>query len=190
MINLAVLGSTRGTSIDNTFNEIVTGYLDANVKVVISNKPEAFILQRAQNYSFEYVCIESKGKLRSDFDNQLLLELQKYPIDLIVLVGYMKILSPEFVQTYKGKIINVHPSLLPKFAGGMDRDVHKQVIEAGEWESGCTVHLVDEGVDTGKILQQKSCLLDDGETPQSLKAKVQKLESETLLEVIRDWRVV
>ena len=190
MINLAVLGSTRGTSIDNTFNEIVTGYLDAAVKVVISNKPDAFILQRAQNYSFEYVCIESKGKLCADFDRELLLEIQKYPIDLIVLVGYMKILSPEFVQAYAGKIINVHPSLLPKFAGGMDRDVHKKVIDAGEWESGCTVHLVDEGVDTGKILLQKTCLLDDGETPESLKAKVQALESEALLEVVKNWKII
>ena len=189
MINIAVLGSTRGTSIDNTFNEIVTGYLDVCVKVVISNKPDAFILERAKNYGFEHVCIESKGKLRSQFDRELMSELQKYSIDLIVLVGYMKILDANLVNTYKDKIINVHPSLLPKFAAGMDKDVHFEVIKAGETESGCTIHLVDEGIDTGKILLQESCLLDDGETPETLKAKVQELESQALLQVIRDWKV-
>jgi phosphoribosylglycinamide formyltransferase 1 len=189
MINIAVLGSTRGTSIDKTFNEIVTGYLDVSVKIVISNKPDAFILERAKNYSFERICIESKGKDRLQFNDKLLSQLQKYPVDLIVLVGYMKILDKNFVQFYRDKIVNVHPSLLPKFAAGMDSDVHAEVIKAGETESGCTIHLVDEGVDTGKILLQKSCLLDDGETPESLKVKVQELESEALLEVIRNWKV-
>jgi phosphoribosylglycinamide formyltransferase 1 len=188
MINIAVLGSTRGTSIDKTFNEIVTGYLDVNVRVVISNKPDAFIIQRAKNYSFENICIESKGIERSDFNAKLLSELQKYPLDLIVLVGYMKILDAKFVQFYRNKIINVHPSLLPKFGGGMDNDVHAEVIKARETESGCTIHLVDEGVDTGKILLQKSCLLDDGETPETLKVKVQELESDALLEIIRNWK--
>jgi phosphoribosylglycinamide formyltransferase 1 len=189
MINVAVLGSTRGTSIDKTFNEIVTGYLDVNVKVVISNKPDAFILQRAKNYSFNCICIESKAKQKTHFNAELLAELQKYPIDLIVLVGYMKILDPKLVQVYRDKIINVHPSLLPKFAGGMNSDVHTEVIKAEETESGCTIHIVDEGIDTGKILLQKSCLLDDGDTPETLKAKVQELEGEALLEVIREWKV-
>jgi phosphoribosylglycinamide formyltransferase 1 len=188
MLNIAVLGSTRGTSIDKVFNEIVTGYLDVCVKVIISNKKEALILERAKNYGFEYVCVESKGKVRSDFDKELLEKMQKYSIDLVVLVGYMKILDAKFVRVYENKIINVHPSLLPKFAGGMDSDVHDQVIKAGEFESGCTVHMVDQGVDTGKILLQKSCLLDDGETPETLKVKIQQLESEALLEVIRDWQ--
>jgi phosphoribosylglycinamide formyltransferase 1 len=188
MLNIAVLSSTKGTSIDKTFNEIVTGYLDVCVKVVISNRLDAFILQRAKNYSFEYICIESKGKKRDDFNAELLQELQKYSIDLIVLVGYMKILDINIVRFYKDKIINVHPSLLPKFAGGMDIDVHLQVINAGETESGCTIHLVDENIDTGKILLQKNCLLDDGETPETLKKKIQELEAESLLQVIRNWK--
>jgi phosphoribosylglycinamide formyltransferase 1 len=187
MINIAVLGSSRGTSIDKSFEQIALGKLKAKVQVVISNKPDAYILERAKSYGFESICVPSKGKVRSVFDTDLLTELQKYELDLIILVGYMKILDAKFVQAYKGKIINVHPSLLPKFAGGMDGDVHRAVIEAGETESGCTVHLVDQGVDTGQILLQKSCLLGDGETPESLKTKVQKLESQALLEVIRDW---
>ncbi len=188
MINLAVLSSSKGTSLDKTFGEIITGYLDARVRIIISNKPDALILEKAKNYSFKHICIPSKGKLRVDFDNELFSEMQKYPIDLVVLVGYMKILDSNLVHYYNGKIINVHPSLLPKFAGGMDTNVHQQVIAAGEWESGCTVHLVDEGVDTGKILLQKYCLLDDGETPYTLKKKVQALESQSLLEVIAAWK--
>jgi phosphoribosylglycinamide formyltransferase 1 len=188
MLKIAVLGSTRGTSMDKTFNEIVTGYLDASIKVVISNKADAFILERAKNYSFNYVCIPSIGKEKAVFDLEILKELQKYELDLIVLVGYMKILDNRVVKEFKDKIINVHPSLLPKFAGGMDSDVHAQVINAQEIESGCTVHLVDEGVDTGKIILQKSCLLDDGETSESLKTKVQELEQDALLEVIRNWK--
>jgi phosphoribosylglycinamide formyltransferase 1 len=189
MTNIAVLGSTRGTSIDKTFNEIVTGYLDVNVKIVISNKAGAIILERAKNYSFYHKCIESKGKNRLEYGAELLSELQKHSIDLVVLVGYMKILDAKFVEHFRDKIINVHPSLLPKFAGGMDTDVHVEVIKAGETESGCTIHLVDQGIDTGKILLQKSCLLDDGETPETLKVKIQELESEALFEVIRDWKV-
>jgi phosphoribosylglycinamide formyltransferase 1 len=189
MINLAILGSNKGTSIQYTFDEIKQGNLNADVKIVISNKPDSFILQRAIDNGFNSKCISSKGLSRSEFDKLLMFELSKYNIDLVVLVGYMKILSPEFVQKYSGKIINVHPSLLPKFAGGMDGDVHKAVIDAGEKESGCTVHLVDEGVDTGNILLQKSCILDTNETPESLKIKVQELEGKALFEVIRDWEV-
>jgi phosphoribosylglycinamide formyltransferase 1 len=190
MINIAVLGSTKGTSIQYTFDQINQGGLNAAVKIVIANKPDAYILQRATVNGFDSLLIPSKGMIRSEYDKLLLVELSKYKIDLVVLVGYMKILSAEFVQQFAGRIINVHPSLLPKFAGGIDGDVHQAVIDAGEKESGCTVHLVDEGVDTGKILLQKSCILNTSETPESLKIKVQNLEGIALFEVIRDWQSV
>lgn len=187
MLNIAVLGSTKGTSIDKTFKEIINGNLDVKVQVVISNKQDAYILERAKKYGFKAVCVQSKGKKSSEFHIELLAELQQYPLDLIVLVGYMKILDLSFVNFYHNKIINIHPSLLPKYAGGMDADVHRRVIEAGEIESGCTVHLVDENLDTGKILLQKSCTLVSSETPETLKHKIQQLESNALLEVIGGW---
>jgi phosphoribosylglycinamide formyltransferase 1 len=186
MVNLAILGSTKGTSIQYTFDQIKLGNLDAEIKAVIANKADAFISQRAKENGFYSILITSQGLARAEYDKLLLAELSKYEIDLVVLVGYMKILSPEFVQKYLGKIINVHPSLLPKFAGGMDGDVHQAVINAGEKESGCTVHLVDEGVDTGRIILQKSCKVESNDTPESLKIKVQELEGRALFEVIRD----
>jgi phosphoribosylglycinamide formyltransferase-1 len=96
----------------------------------------------------------------------------------------MRILTPIFVDSWRGKIINVHPSLLPEFAGGMDTDVHEQVILAKKKESGCTVHLVEEEVDSGQILVQKKCPIAITDTPESLKEKVQRLEGEALIEAI------
>lgn len=187
MIRLAILGSTKGTSIQYTFDQIKSRVLDARVEVVISNKPYAYILERANIIGFNSLSIPSKGLSPVEYDELLLQELSKYQIDLVVLVGYMKILSPKLVHNFAGRIINVHPSLLPKFAGGMDGDVHTEVINSGEKESGCTVHLVDEGVDTGKILLQKSCNVKPNETPESLKVKVQELEGKALFEVIKDF---
>ena len=111
-------------------------------------------------------------------------ELSNYQIDLILLIGWMRILSPVLVKSYKNKIINVHPSLLPKFAGGMDTNVHKEVLDAGETETGCTIHYVDETVDGGEIILQKKCIIEPYDTPDTLKAKVQKLEGEAFVEVI------
>jgi len=107
---------------------------------------------------------------------------------LILLIGYMRILSPTFTTKYKNKILNVHPSLLPKFAGGMDTNVHEEVLKAGEKETGCTIHLVDEGVDTGKIILQKSYQIKSADTPETLKQKVQKLEGEAFIEVIKNYK--
>jgi phosphoribosylglycinamide formyltransferase 1 len=185
---LVVLGSTRGTDLQYIIGEIEGGKLDAKIELVLSNKSDAFILQRAKKHNLNTICIESKGKKRAEFDNLVTVEIEKYNPDIIVLIGFMRILSPEFVNKYTGKIINVHPSLLPKFAGGMDSDVHAEVIAAGESESGCTVHLVTAEVDGGRILLQKKCRVEIGETPDCLKAKVQKLEGEALMEVIGGWR--
>ncbi len=184
---LVVLGSTRGTDLQFIIDKIEVGELDAKIELVLSNRPEAFILERAKNHNLNTLCIESKGKKRTEFDNLVAIEINKYNPDVIVLIGFMRILSPEFVNKFVNKIINVHPSLLPKFAGGMDCDVHAEVIAANELESGCTVHLVTAEVDGGRIISQKKCEVELGETPESLKTKVQKLEGEALVEVIRNW---
>ena len=97
----------------------------------------------------------------------------------------MRILSPIFINAFRDRILNVHPSLLPKFAGGMDLNVHEEVLKAHETESGCTVHMVDESVDGGKIIVQKKCSIDPDETPDTLKSKVQKLEGDSFIEAIR-----
>jgi phosphoribosylglycinamide formyltransferase 1 len=185
---LVILGSTRGTDLQFIIDSISVGKLNAKIELVLSNKPDAFILERAKKHNIQNICIESKGKKRSEFDNLIASQIDKYDPDIIILIGFMRILSSEFVDRYPKRIINVHPSLLPKYSGGMDFDVHVNVIAAGETESGCTIHMVTKEVDGGKILLQKKCRVELDEKPESLKTKVQKLEGEALLEVITNFQ--
>ena len=110
--------------------------------------------------------------------------LREYQVDLLVLIGYMRILSHAFVSEWQDKIINVHPSLLPAFAGKMDLEVHEAVLAAGVPETGCTVHYVTKEVDAGPIILQKKCVVEPGELPASLKVRVQQLEGAALVEAI------
>jgi phosphoribosylglycinamide formyltransferase-1 len=185
MIHLAVLGSTKGTDLQAIIDAIKAKQLRASIEVVISNKADAYILERAHEQGLNAILIESKGKTREAYDAEVLNELKKYQVDLVLLIGYMRILSPEFVRAFPHKIINVHPSLLPAFAGGMDINVHEEVLKAGVKETGCTIHYVDEGVDTGEIIMQKKYTIAPGETVESLKQNIQKLEGEAFVEVIR-----
>ena len=104
---------------------------------------------------------------------------------MVLLIGFMRILSAQFCKEWKRRILNVHPSLLPKYAGGMDTNVHEEVIKNGDPETGCTIHFVTETVDGGPILIQKKCSVDKNETPESLKKKVQSLEGEAFIEAIK-----
>lgn len=185
MMHLAVLGSTRGTDLQAIIDAIESKQLIAQIDIVISNKPDAYILARATKHHLKNIYLETAGKTREQYDQLVLDELKKYPIDLILLIGYMRILSPILIEQYQDKILNVHPSLLPAFAGGMDTNVHAEVLKSGVKETGCTIHLVDEGVDTGKIILQKKCVIRPDETVETLKEKVQKLEGEAFIEVIQ-----
>lgn len=192
MLRLAVLGSTRGTDMQAIIDAIEKKGLSAKIEVVISNKQNAYILERARKHGLEAVFVDMKKngvkKTREEFDDEVIKILEQKPVDLILLIGYMRILSPRFIQKFKGRILNVHPSLLPAFAGGMDMDVHAEVIKAGVPETGCTIHLVDEGVDTGPIVLQKRCVVERNDTTDTLKAKVQKLEGEAFVEVLKVWK--
>ncbi|MFA7654178.1 MAG: phosphoribosylglycinamide formyltransferase [Candidatus Magasanikbacteria bacterium] len=188
-LHLAILGSTNGTDLTAIYETIKSGKLDAMIDIVISNKSDAGILKKAKNWGLNYKYIEPglPGEAQRSRDEKILTELQKYPINLILLIGYMRIVSPVLINAYKNKILNVHPSLLPKFAGGMNLDVHSEVIKAGETETGCTIHIVDEGIDTGPIIMQKKCAVQPTDTPETLKQKVQKLEGEAFVEVIKQF---
>ncbi len=186
-LHLAILGSTMGTDMQAIIDAIEKKELDAKIDIVISNKPDAYILERAKKHNLKTLFIDNKNKTREEFDEEVLVELKKYPIDLIILIGYMRILSPAFVRAFPNRILNVHPSLLPAFAGGMDMNVHEKVIKTGMKETGCTIHLVDEGVDTGKILMQKKCSVEPNDTAETLKIKVQKLEREAFVEVLKKF---
>lgn len=178
MLNIAVLGSTRGTDLEAIINAINSGKLSARISVVISNKKDAYILERAKRHKIKAVFLEPSGKTREEYDKEIMKILDKLKIGLILLIGYMRYLSKEFVNRYKNKIMNVHPSLLPAFAGGMDRNVHQKVLEHGVKVTGCTIHFVDQGADTGPIILQKAVNIDDDDTVDTLKEKVQKAEQE------------
>lgn len=189
MINIAVMGSTKGTDLQPIIDAVESKKLtDVQISVVISNKKDAYILERAKKHGLEAVFIDSKDKSREDFDNEVDKILQEKKIGLVLLIGYMKIMSPGFVQKWLNKVMNIHPSLLPAFAGGMDLNVHEEILKRGCKLSGCSLIFIDEGADTGPIIIQKVCEIDNDETPDTLKAKVQKLEGDALIEGIELFR--
>ena len=185
MIKLGVLGSTKGTDLQAVLDAVNNGLLDAKVSVVVSNRESAYILERAKNHGVPTFFIPHKGKAREEFDREMTTVLQNYGVELVLLIGFMRILSVEFCQEWRDRILNVHPSLLPKYAGGIDTNVHAEVIKNGDAETGCTIHFVTEEVDAGPILSQKKCTVTPEDTVESLKTKVQALEGEAFIEAIK-----
>ncbi len=188
MIRLGVLGSTKGTDLVPIVDAIQKGKLGASVEVVISNNKDALILEKAKKYNIDHFFIDHRDRAREGFDKEISDRLKGKEVDLVLLIGFMRILSRGFVSDWEGKIINVHPSLLPKHAGGMNESVHQQVLDAKDKETGCTIHLVTAKVDGGPILVQKRCVVGPEDTVGSLKNKVQKLEGEAFIEAIRGWK--
>lgn len=184
MIKLGVLGSTKGTDLQKIIETEKLGQLGAKISIVISNRQNAYILERAKIYNIPTICISHINKTREAFDQEVSLILDKYQVDLILLIGFMRILSHDFCRRWNYKILNVHPSLLPKYSGGMDSNVHEAVLKNNEKETGCTIHYVTEEVDAGPILIQKKCQISKNETSETLKSKVQQLEGEAFVEVI------
>jgi len=184
MIRLGILGSTRGTSMQAIVEAIDRKELPAVIGVVVSNKPDALILERAKSNGVPAVYINPHSLTREQYDEKVSALLHQHHVDLVVLIGYMRIISDEFIAGWENKIINVHPSLLPAFAGMMDLDVHKAVIASGVKETGCTVHFVTREVDAGPVILQKKCSVLDDDLPEVLKARVQELEGASLIESI------
>lgn len=184
MIRIAVLGSTRGTILNALVTAIKQQHLPATIELVISNKADAPILERAAGFAIKTCFANPSGLSREAFDGYLAAILDEHKIDLLVLIGYMRILSAEFVASWENKIINIHPSLLPAYSGLMNLAVHQAVLDAGETETGCTVHFVNEQVDAGPIILQKKCPVFPGDTPELLRDRVQQLEGQALVEAI------
>mgnify|MGYP001332191499 CR=1 FL=1 len=185
---IAVLASTNGTDLQAIIDEMKKGNMEGvELACVISNKKYSYALKRAKDQGYEAIFINPKNKTREEFDMKMAEILKKKEVDLIVLVGYMRILSEEFVRKFKNRIINVHPALIPKFCGQsfFGSNVHEAVLKSGEKETGMTIHYVDEGCDTGKIIIQKKCEVKEGDTPETLKERVQALEKKWYPEVIK-----
>ncbi|OGJ42008.1 phosphoribosylglycinamide formyltransferase, partial [Candidatus Peregrinibacteria bacterium RIFCSPLOWO2_01_FULL_39_12] len=150
-------------------------------------KKNCYALQRAKEQGYKTVFINPKNRTKEQFDQKMAEILGKAGVDLIVIVGYMRILTRKFVGTFKNKIINVHPALIPKYCGKdfFGKNVHEAVLAAKEHETGMTIHYVEEGVDTGKIILQKKCPVLPNDTVETLKERVQTLEKKWYPEVIR-----
>jgi phosphoribosylglycinamide formyltransferase-1 len=188
MFRIGVLASTKGTDLQAIIDEMKAGKMPGiKLEVVISNKKNAYALERARNQGYKAIFIDPRGKTREEYDSELAKNFIEHKVDLVCLIGYMRILSPQFIRKYPGRIINVHPALMPKFSGEgfYGANVHEEVLKAKEKETGCTIHFVDEGVDTGEIIVQKKVQVTPEETPETLKEKVQALEKKWYPEVIR-----
>ena len=185
MLRLAVLGSTRGTNLLHVIAAIEQQRLSAEIAVVLSDKRDAIILARAKEHHIPAYYVDSSDCSREAYDQRMTDTLLAHQVECILLVGYMRILSASFVEQWRHNILNVHPSLLPDFAGGMDRQVHQAVLDAKKQESGCTVHRVTEVVDAGPILIQKKCPVFVHDTVETLRERVQALEGPALIEAIQ-----
>ena len=185
MIRLGVLGSTNGTDLQAILDAIKAEQLNATVSVVLSNRENAFILERAQNHNVPTSFISHQEKKGEEFDVEMTKVLKNRNVDLVLLIGFMRILSDAFCREWHDRILNVHPSLLPKYGGGMDMNVHEEVLKNKDKETGCTIHFVTDKIDGGPILIQKKCDVEPNDTAQSLKAKVQDLEGNAFLEAIK-----
>lgn len=186
-INIAVLASTNGTDLQAIMDEIRAGNLDVELKLVLTNK-ECFAEERARKAGIKtkVLLYNKQEDTRESYDKKAAEILDDKEIDLIVLVGWMRIFSPWFVNKYESRIMNIHPSLLPSFPG-MDRSVHEEVLNHGCKVSGCTIHFVDEGVDSGPIIAQGIVKIENDETVDSLKEKVQYLEKKLYPETIQKY---
>ncbi|MBI5177327.1 phosphoribosylglycinamide formyltransferase [Candidatus Micrarchaeota archaeon] len=181
---IAVLASTRGTDLQAIIDAQKKGVLLAEIACVACDRP-CLALDRAKEQGVESFLVDKKQfASREEFDGKILEILQAHRVQLVCLAGYMRILSPLFVRSFPNRIVNVHPSLLPAFAGGMDAGVHAAVLKAGVPETGCTFHLVDEGTDTGAIILQEKVPVLSGDTPQTLKERVQEAEKRLYPRVI------
>jgi len=174
MINIGVLASGRGTNLQAIIEAVKEGKIEGRISIVISDNRDAFALKRAKQNNIETEYINFKSfKNREDYDKEIMECLKEKDIDLVVLAGYMRILSPYFIRTYKNRIINIHPALLPSFPG---LHAQRQAVEYGVKISGCTVHFVDEGIDSGPVILQKAVEVKDNDTEESLAERILKEE--------------
>ena len=174
MINIGILASGRGTNLQAIIEAVEEGRIEGEISIVVGDNPDAYALKRAKQHNIETQYIDfNKFKNRENYDKKIVEYLKEKKVDLVVLAGYMRILSPYFIRTYKNKIINIHPALLPSFPG---LHTQRQAVEYGVKVSGCTVHFVDEGVDSGPIILQKTVEVKDNDTEESLAERILKEE--------------
>lgn len=176
MIHLGVLGSGRGSNLESIFNAIEARQLDARVVCVLSDNADAFILERARKRgvpAFHLDCAPFKTKLDGDAQAWAIAKLRAFGADTIALAGFMRIVKPGLLEAFPNRVLNIHPSLLPAFPG---LEAWGQAVRYGAKVSGCTVHFVDSGMDTGPVILQKTVPVLHTDTPQTLHTRIQEQE--------------
>ncbi|HEY1203374.1 MAG: phosphoribosylglycinamide formyltransferase [Bryobacteraceae bacterium] len=179
---LGILLSGRGSNFEAIATSVEAGHIDAEIAVVISNRPDARGLESARQRGLNAVSIPSKGLDREVYDRMVVAELKKCAVDLVCLAGYMRLLSAYFVREFPLRILNIHPSLLPSFPG---LEAQHQALEHGAKISGCTVHFVDELLDAGPIVVQRAVPVLDQDTEETLAVRILEQEHRAYTEAIR-----
>jgi len=181
MKKLGILISGRGSNFEAIARNVQAGKIPAEIGVVISNKEEAAGLAIARQMGLNAICIPSKGKEREAFERELVAALRQHEVDLVCLAGFMRVLTPYFIREFKGRILNIHPAILPSFPGV---EAQKQALDYGTKFTGCTVHFVDEGVDTGPVVAQAVVPVLDDDTAETLAARILKEEHRIYTEAV------
>ncbi len=180
--NLGILLSGRGSNFLAIAESCRAGRLDAEIAIVISNREDAPGLARAKEMGLQTRCIPSKGRVREEHDAEVVAALQEKQVELVCLAGYMRLLSPQFVRAFPNRILNIHPALLPAFPG---LDAQQQAFDYGVKVSGCTVHLVDEHLDHGPIIVQRTVPVLDTDDAHTLADRILEQEHIAYTEAIR-----
>ncbi|MEM2584686.1 MAG: phosphoribosylglycinamide formyltransferase [Thermoproteota archaeon] len=184
LLRIGILASTRATDMEAILKAIKSGRLKAEIVCVISNRKDAYALERARQNGIEAIFLDPKGKDPAEYDREVATELERRSVDLVLLIGYNRYLSQQFINKFRNRIMNIHPSLLPAFPG-WDINVHRAVLEYGVKVTGCTLHFVDEKMDAGPIIIQKVVEVREDDTEETLKKRVQEAEGEALVEGIQ-----
>jgi phosphoribosylglycinamide formyltransferase 1 len=182
-VKIAILCSGNGTNLQAIVDKINSGYIPAKIAFVLSDNKNAFALERAKKSGIETIVLNPKSyKTREDFDKEVIKDLKKNDVGLVVLAGFMRLLSPHFIKEYRNKIINIHPALLPSFKG-----THgiKDALEYGVKVTGPTVHFVDDKLDNGPIILQRCVEVKDDDTEETLLGRVHNIEHEIYPEAVK-----
>jgi phosphoribosylglycinamide formyltransferase-1 len=182
MKRLGILLSGRGSNFEAIADSVAAGRIEASIAVVISNREKARGLEIARQRGLNAVCIPSKGLDRNVYDQMLIEELERNGVDLVCLAGFLRLLSAEFIRAFPQRVLNIHPSLLPAFPG---LDAQHQALEHGVKVTGCTVHFVDEHLDSGPIIIQSAVPVLDDDTTETLSARILREEHRIYTEAIR-----
>lgn len=180
---IAVFASGTGSNYDAIMKEIDAGNLDCQVSLLVCDQPDAKVIDKAKGNQTPLFVFHAKDYVsKVDFEKEIVNQLEKQGVEWIILAGYMRLIGPTLLQPYESRIINIHPSLLPAFPG---KDAIGQAFDAGVKVAGVTVHYVDEGMDTGKIIAQEALTIDDKESRESLQKRIQAIEHRLFPETIQ-----